>query len=202
MARMGKLMTGLGIKCRIRCLALESQRNVRKEQFHKRSIVSQEFGNQRAIDKRAMTHHHRTAGIQVLEYPYPEILGRHLYVHILLAATLDIIIGRIIDYAPAPQFPFRRRGNGHIHSSRRPLAQCGRGSRHKHLVESDIEALLILESQPVPRLGRELLRHGIIAVPVSIGIGILHKDIAYHLHACHAKRLTSIGILVNDSDSA
>ena len=145
-----------------------------------------------------MTHHHRTAGIQVLEYPYPEILGRHLYVHILLAATLDIIIGRIIDNAPAPQFPFRRRGNGHIHSSRRPLAQCGRGSRHQHLVESDIEALLILESQPVPRLGRELLRHGIIAVPVSIGRTVFHKHIAYHLHPGHAERLPPIGILIHD----
>lgn len=68
-----------------------------------------------------LPHHDGAAGLHLLEQPDSQVLGRPCDIHVIGITTTDIVIGRIVHHAPAPEFPVRFFRYRDIHPCRGPL---------------------------------------------------------------------------------
>ena len=89
-------------------------------------------------------HHQSARGIQLVQYPESQLLGR--LDDIRRGALLVIIISGVVDHAPAEQSCVGLIVDRHINTVRIILPESRHGGREKYQVQADGEAELVLEA--------------------------------------------------------
>ena len=133
-------------------LPRHAERYVRSKQLDQKRIRPEESRDERMTDHSPLVNHRGTARLKLRQEPYPQILRRFAYVHILFVATPYVVVDRIVHDTPSEQFFIRIPGDGHAYTVRFSLAKSGHGCGNKYQIEAQGKVSLVLEHYAVANL--------------------------------------------------